>query len=83
MSIAKSKQLSTNAKYYIHAAICFRIPYDVLINDLETAIKSQVSPREAQMTLAEFDYNVYHPFEEVANHLKLLLCLYSSRKNKV
>jgi len=51
--------------FYLIYLFFNRIPYDVLINDLDHAIKSQVSPRGAQMTLAEFDYNVYHPFEEV------------------
>ena len=44
---------------------CHRIPYDVMIHDVEEAIEAQVSPRLEQMTLADFDYNVYHPFEEV------------------
>jgi len=36
-----------------------------MVDDVQKLIAAQLSPRPAQLTLADFNYNVYHPFEEV------------------
>jgi len=43
----------------------FRLDYDVFIDDLQVALDNQISPRAQQMSLATFDYNVYHTLDEV------------------
>ncbi|CAK8690981.1 unnamed protein product [Clavelina lepadiformis] len=42
-----------------------RMSFEVAIDDLQESILAQVSPREAQFTLADFDYNKYHTFAEI------------------
>jgi len=49
----------------VHCRFMFRIHYEVMVDDVQKLIAAQLSPRPAQLTLANFNYNVYHPFEEV------------------
>uniref|UniRef100_H2ZNP9 Peptidase M14 domain-containing protein n=1 Tax=Ciona savignyi TaxID=51511 RepID=H2ZNP9_CIOSA len=43
----------------------YGVQFEVMIDDLQRAIDEQVTPRSPQFSLAEFDYNKYHTFQEI------------------
>ncbi|XP_078492769.1 carboxypeptidase A4-like [Ciona intestinalis] len=54
-----------------------RIDYEIFIEDLQVAIDNQKSDRPAQMSLATFDYNVYHTMDEITAWMSEMVSTYS------
>uniref|UniRef100_H2ZHG4 Peptidase M14 domain-containing protein n=1 Tax=Ciona savignyi TaxID=51511 RepID=H2ZHG4_CIOSA len=54
-----------------------RIDYEIFIEDLQTAIENERSPRPEQMSLATFDYNVYHTLDEINQWMSDMVATYS------
>nr|XP_002121069.1 carboxypeptidase B-like [Ciona intestinalis] len=54
-----------------------RIDYEIFIEDLQVAIDNQKSDRPTQMSLATFDYNVYHTMDEIRAWMSDMVSTYS------
>nr|XP_026694805.1 carboxypeptidase A5-like [Ciona intestinalis] len=54
-----------------------RVDYEIFIEDLQVAIDNQKSDRPAQMSLATFDYNVYHTMDEIRAWMNDMVSTYS------